>query len=1393
MEVFLRRQELQSSAAGGATGEVVSEEDEISRRHLLSMVEHEDVITSRFLKDIDMSIDEQLLESTTDSSQNRKLNTEPRYRSQAELTLLSQQQDRLATANTSRLYCDYDSSSSLSICSGPPSPRQPLQQQRILKTASQFESQPGEESVISETTTTTTTTTLFDGGPVVNEMATVSVDRSQKSSMEDQQGSVTSAEMTMISSATLQAIREQMAASLQRMKDLEEENKALKVLQVRVSVLKEEKKMLELQLKSRQTLTRTIGVGDCTVNEYDSSQAITRLPNGSEFSSDIHIVRKIHLGAMPSALSDGVHAKPTHADSCRPDELVQPTAAQPAGTKPLLPVQDGSQATPGTNDGTRVLPPPIARKPCRSIGVGDGNVFLTEVAMATQNSTVPIRIHEHEVNTEVHEKEVKTVFLSGPGVTEPCIAAPVKPQLAPKPKPTRSIGVGDANVFDVGMVQDSTSLQVHEKELRTVYIDGGTSSTMQPRKSTRNVGILCRAAMRDVGVMYHYEDDTPMTRNVAVGVGEIGVNELGYFSEEAGGGRSDSSVHITNMALQQLNMAAFQSRHLRFSNEQLRDVLDAMLKKNLRSVAVQCRFATIDRSVSTVGGATGTDGDAMKSVGVSDDTIDVDVMPVRQFRSVAIDNRPSVFHRASGADVVYRIDSSTNTHSQLIKVDRSSNTDKVTQYPAATNTEPRPQGITVCTETDASLLVGMTMLSPDDSGAVALSSVTAAMKSSSPAFVGSTEDKFTRDLARQKKRDSMSFGISSEPSVAIVTDPVVHTTVPQQLLTSSVGSLTHSGNASNVSSTNNTHPIGSAELRLLSSRAVSEPTVPVSSSPAAELMYTSCSDDQIASTYVPSTYAPSAGGDLSDDSVDTQCSVVWKGNEQAALATSGGTSGSQESSVVTRTTRTIYRQDNDGSSRDSVPAGQIVDTYISDTGRLKIGFDDQSSERLRSLVGGLEGSGEGQEVIITETTDVGGQKVVTKETRDSDGQKVIVTETRSSRLGHPTQGSGGQRVIVTETVVERRSGGGGPAVGGSMSDSSLRSIMKSATAAFDKDQSPVLRRKISFLDDAVTTESESPVADPVSGSDDSQRSSASFEEGTYDGRHGYVTYTCKDDAADSGAEMFEQHLQETYDVSAEMSSASATYAQWLEDSTHVSAKELNAAMTVIQQEWFTVSSHKLANASQVTQCLQYIDSVSHNLLVHVVNMADANGNTALHYAVSHGNFDVVNVILDSGEIDVNRPNRAGYTAIMLASLADIQTDEHRGVVEKLFHTGNVNLRATQAGQTALMLAVSHGKLELVRMLIEAGADINVQDDDGSTALMCASEHGHVDLVKLLLSQPTCDANITDNDGSTAMSIAMEAGHRDVGVLLYAHVNFRPTSPKLKKKTVSRSSVSPAKK
>ena len=63
------------------------------------------------------------------------------------------------------------------------------------------------------------------------------------------------------------------------------------------------------------------------------------------------------------------------------------------------------------------------------------------------------------------------------------------------------------------------------------------------------------------------------------------------------------------------------------------------------------------------------------------------------------------------------------------------------------------------------------------------------------------------------------------------------------------------------------------------------------------------------------------------------------------------------------------------------------------------------------------------------------------------------------------------------------------------------------------------------------------------------------------------------------------------------------------------------AVNIVQQEWFKISSTKGSNPLDVDDYLDFIElEMSKELLSRIVNLTDVNGNTALHYSVSHGNF-----------------------------------------------------------------------------------------------------------------------------------------------------------------------------
>ncbi|ELK31074.1 KN motif and ankyrin repeat domain-containing protein 3 [Myotis davidii] len=219
----------------------------------------------------------------------------------------------------------------------------------------------------------------------------------------------------------------------------------------------------------------------------------------------------------------------------------------------------------------------------------------------------------------------------------------------------------------------------------------------------------------------------------------------------------------------------------------------------------------------------------------------------------------------------------------------------------------------------------------------------------------------------------------------------------------------------------------------------------------------------------------------------------------------------------------------------------------------------------------------------------------------------------------------------------------------------------------------------------------------------------------------------------------------------------------------------SGAARLVALEWFRVSSQRRSQAELVAGVLRAVACLGQELLAHVVNLADGNGNTALHYSVSHGNLAISSLLLDTGVCKVDCQNQAGYSALMLAALTSVG-HEDIPVVQRLFQMGNINAKASQTGQTALMLAISHGRQDMVAALLACGADVNVQDVDGATALMFASEYGHLETVRLLLAQPGCDPALLDNEGTSALAMALEAEQDEVAALLHAHLSSGQPGP-----------------
>ena len=73
-------------------------------------------------------------------------------------------------------------------------------------------------------------------------------------------------------------------------------------------------------------------------------------------------------------------------------------------------------------------------------------------------------------------------------------------------------------------------------------------------------------------------------------------------------------------------------------------------------------------------------------------------------------------------------------------------------------------------------------------------------------------------------------------------------------------------------------------------------------------------------------------------------------------------------------------------------------------------------------------------------------------------------------------------------------------------------------------------------------------------------------------------------------------------------------------------------------------------------------------------------------------------------------------------------------------------------------------LDIIKLFLDSGADINSKNKDGITALMSASANGYPEVVKFL-AEKGIDVNARDNSGMTALRYAVANENDDVARLL----------------------------
>ena len=108
--------------------------------------------------------------------------------------------------------------------------------------------------------------------------------------------------------------------------------------------------------------------------------------------------------------------------------------------------------------------------------------------------------------------------------------------------------------------------------------------------------------------------------------------------------------------------------------------------------------------------------------------------------------------------------------------------------------------------------------------------------------------------------------------------------------------------------------------------------------------------------------------------------------------------------------------------------------------------------------------------------------------------------------------------------------------------------------------------------------------------------------------------------------------------------------------------------------------------------------------------------------------------------------------------------KHPEVVKLLIDAGaNVN-EAGEYGQTMVMLASDHKNLEILNLLIQAGADVNRPNDYKIAPLASAAEQGNKEIVEALI-KAGANVNARNTYGGTALQVAVMRGSIDIVKML----------------------------
>lgn len=211
--------------------------------------------------------------------------------------------------------------------------------------------------------------------------------------------------------------------------------------------------------------------------------------------------------------------------------------------------------------------------------------------------------------------------------------------------------------------------------------------------------------------------------------------------------------------------------------------------------------------------------------------------------------------------------------------------------------------------------------------------------------------------------------------------------------------------------------------------------------------------------------------------------------------------------------------------------------------------------------------------------------------------------------------------------------------------------------------------------------------------------------------------------------------------------------------------------------------HNYVLNQQLDELKKFVNSTKNG--VDLLKRVNAQGQSLLFVAIEKNDPQMLKFLLDK-KVDVNLPELQGVTPLMFVAtknnpiLTDILLSQpginidaiankketallyaienhNRDMVEKLIAKGvDPNIKMTD-GDSALLSSLDKDFLDITNLLLNyKKTNIDIQNNEGQTALILAIQQGNEDLVRKILEKGA-NPNIVDNKGNNALRMASDLG------------------------------------